>query len=174
MIVRLAPASRVTHACRAAWLLISLFLRLSCSGGRVIISGMSKRVVILVLVTAGLNGCLERKLTITTEPEGALVILSDKEVGRTPLTTTFTWHGDYDIIIRYPEKGYEMLNVCEGIYPKWYEWPPIDLLSQLAPWTYRDHRYLHYKLTKYKTPKDEDMIHRAKDLQRRNATPVKR
>lgn len=42
-------------------------------------------------------GCVERTITITSEPSGALVHLNDEEVGRTPLTVPFTFYGVYDV-----------------------------------------------------------------------------
>jgi hypothetical protein len=54
------------------------------------------------------SGCVERELTVTSEPPGAIVYIGDREVGRTPITTPFTWYGDYDIILR--REGYQTLN----------------------------------------------------------------
>lgn len=47
-----------------------------------------------------LSGCVERKITVISNPEGALLTLNDVEVGRTPVTVPFTWYGDYDVQIR--------------------------------------------------------------------------
>ena len=125
--------------------------------------------LLLLLCAAALSGCLEQKLTITSEPEGALVLLSDKEVGRTPLTIDFTWYGDYDVIVRYPEKGYETITTHATIYPKWYGYPPLDLFTDMMPWTVSDKRYLHYKLNKLNLPDDETLIKRAEQLGERNS-----
>lgn len=135
-----------------------------------------RNVLILTTLLAAtcLSGCIERKLTITSEPAGALVIISDKEIGRTPVTTTWTWHGEYDIILRYPEKGYETLNESAKLSMRWYEIPPIDLLSYMAPWTYKDHRYLHYNLQKLELPSDDELIRRAKEMERRNNEVVEK
>lgn len=147
---------------------------MSCPPRGAIIPVVNRYVIIPLLVAALSGGCLERRLTITSDPEGALVFISDKEVGRTPVTTDFTWHGRYDIILRYPEEGYRTIKTSAGIYPKWYEWPPLDLLSHMAPWTYRDHRHLHYRLTKLEVPDDDVLIRRADGLRRYNAKPVKK
>lgn len=130
--------------------------------------------LLTVLITLAASGCIERKLTITSEPAGALVIISDKEIGRTPVTTHFIWNGEYDIILRYPEEGYETLNEQADINPTWYEIPPLDLLSIIVPWTYPDHRYLHYKLKKAEMPSEKAIIQRAKQMQKRNDMPVKK
>jgi len=124
---------------------------------------------VLLLCASLVGGCVEQKLTVTSEPEGALVIISDKEVGRTPLTVDFTWYGDHDIIIRYPEKGYETITTHANIAARWWGYPPLDLLADLAPWTYRDHRYLHYRLKKLDIPPDDVLIKRADRMAERNA-----
>jgi len=110
-------------------------------------------------------GCVEREMTITSEPEGALVFVSDREIGRTPVTLPFTWYGDYDIILR--RDGCETLKTHAEINAPWYEVPPLDLFSHMAPWTYRDQRYLRYSLIQRKEPSDEDLIKKADALKKR-------
>ena len=118
-----------------------------------------------MLAVATLGGCVERKITITTEPEGCLVYVSDREVGRTPVTIPFTWYGDYDVLIRM--EGYQTLRAHAEISPPWYEVPPLDLFSYMAPWTYKDERFLHYKLEKQPKVSDEKLIDEAKEMQTR-------
>ncbi len=43
------------------------------------------------------GGCVERTVTITSEPDNALVYLNDEEIGRTPVTVSFTFYGVYDV-----------------------------------------------------------------------------
>ena len=59
------------------------------------------KIALILLFTAilFLSGCVERKLTILTEPEGALVALNDEEIGRSPVTVSFQWYGDYNVRI---------------------------------------------------------------------------
>jgi hypothetical protein len=114
---------------------------------------------------AALCGCVERDITINTEPQGALVMVSEREVGRTPVTIPFTWYGDYDIILRH--EGSQTLKTHAMILPPWYEIPPVDLLSYCAPWTYYDHRYLTYKLQKLELPSDQELIRQADKMRDR-------
>jgi hypothetical protein len=88
-----------------------------------------------VLLSAG---CVERRLTITSQPNGALVTVNSKEVGRTPVTIPFTWYGDYDVQLRLDESDqhYQALKTHYNVTPPWYEVPPIDLFSEMSPWTY--------------------------------------
>jgi len=117
-----------------------------------------------------LAGCVERELYITSEPEGAIVHVSGVEVGRTPVTTPFTWYGDYDIVLRLD--GYKTMKTSALIHPKWYEVMPLDFFSELAPWTYYDRRELKYTMEKYVPPGDADLIERAEEMRKKNLEPV--
>ena len=127
---------------------------------------MNMRWIAIAAVGLGmLCGCVEREMKITSEPAGALVFVSDREVGRTPLTLPFTWYGDYDVQVRLD--GYTTLRTNAEIFPPWYEVPPLDLFSHMAPWTYRDERFLHYKLEKQPEVSDEQLIKQAEDMKLR-------
>jgi hypothetical protein len=119
-----------------------------------------------------MGGCVERKMTITSEPAGALVRVSDVEVGRTPVTVPFTWDGDYEFILR--QEGYKTLVTHAKITPPWYEIPGIDLFSETAPWTYHDQRYMHFTMEKLVQPTDEQLIKNADELKKKALEPVQR
>lgn len=91
-----------------------------------------------------LLGCVERTMTITSEPSGALVYLNGEEVGRTPLTRDFLWYGDYDVQVRH--EGHETLDTHEWVVAPWWQWPPFDLVAEIMPIRLTDHRQLHYQL----------------------------
>ena len=125
----------------------------------------------LALAAAGcLAGCVEREMVITTDPPGARVFVSDQEVGRSPVTRTFTHYGDYDVILRMD--GYKTIKTHAKLNPPWYQWPVVDFFSEIAPWTCRDRRYLHYKLTKFSMPPEKELIKRAEALKKRNRVRV--
>ena len=65
------------------------------------------KLVVLVAVALVLGACarVERRITITSEPSGAIVSLNDTEVGRTPVEVDFTYFGVYDVRLR--KEGYE-------------------------------------------------------------------
>lgn len=128
-------------------------------------------ILIFVLSAAVFSGCVERRLTITSEPSGALVQISEVEWGRTPVTREFLWYGDYDIIVR--KDGYETVNTHRNLTPPVYEIPPLDLLSALAPWTYKDHRYIHVEMNKLELPGDEQLIDKAQQMREETNRPVR-
>lgn len=82
----------------------------------------------------GCGGCLERSITITSQPAGARVWLNEVEIGRTPVTTRFKFHGDYDI--RLDKQGFEPVHAVRTAKAPLHETPGIDLVASALPWTY--------------------------------------
>lgn len=78
-----------------------------------------------------LPGCVERTISITSEPPGAIVWLNDVEIGRTPVETDFTFYGTYDVRLRL--EGYEPLLTSRKANAPAYDWPGIDLVSEAIP-----------------------------------------
>jgi hypothetical protein len=99
--------------------------------------------LILVFLT-GTNGCIERILTIQTNPPGALIELNAQEMGRTPVSRDFTWYGTYDVTIRL--ENYRTLKTAAKVYAPIYEWIPLDLITELLPFPFKDHHMLNYTL----------------------------
>jgi hypothetical protein len=124
----------------------------------------------LVLLTAVLGGCLDQKLTITSEPAGALVYVNDTEVGRTPLTIPYTYTGDLDVVLSLD--GYQTLTTEANIKPAWYQIVPIDLFATISPFTHRDHRYFNYKLDRLVPPSDVELIRQSGDLKKQLDQPA--
>ena len=76
------------------------------------------------------GGCVERTITVDSDPPGALVYLNNQEAGRTPFTRNFVWYGDYEIQLR--KDGYETLDTHRWVIAPIYEWAPLDLVAELA------------------------------------------
>src|ERR1700722_16494181 len=90
---------------------------------------------IAVLLSAGAGGCVQRTVTVRTDPPGALVYLNDQEIGRSPVTRDFKWYGVYDVEIRLG--GYESIKTTSGnsMIAPWWQWMPFDLLAEVFPVT---------------------------------------
>jgi PEGA domain len=134
------------------------------------------RTVLPILLLSLVAGCVEREMIVTTEPAGALVFVSDKEIGRSPVTQSFLWYGDYEIAVRH--EGYRALHTHADLRAPIYEIPPLDLLSAIVPWTYHDRRYLHFILEPTPEPtedaNDAELIRRAEELRAKNLEPVEK
>jgi len=88
----------------------------------------------LLLIAAGaalLPACVQRRITITSTPPGALVHLNDQEVGRTPLEVPFTFYGTYDV--RLDADGRPPLWTTAKAKQPWWEYPGPDLIAELIP-----------------------------------------
>ncbi len=127
-------------------------------------AGRAFIVAALCMALQGAWGCVERTVSINSEPAGALVYLNDQEVGRAPVKVNFTWYGDYDIILR--KEGYETLQTNRRIDAPWYQWPVIDLVAEcMIPTTIRDDRDLGtFTLTKAEFPTKEELIRNAEEM----------
>ena len=120
----------------------------------------------LTLAACMTAGCVRRTLTINTEPTGALVFLNDEEIGRTPVTTDFTWYGDYDLIIRH--EGYATLGTHVNVVSPWYQRAPIDFVSEvLWPGHILDAHSYDFVLSPANPPDREELIERAQSLRTR-------
>ena len=101
-------------------------------GGRVTIPRMKRTALLLVGFSCLLPiGCVQRTISITSEPKGALVYLNDVEVGRTPVTVPFTFYGVYDV--RMEAEGYQPLWTKQKAKAPWWETPGVDLLAEAVP-----------------------------------------
>jgi hypothetical protein len=122
--------------------------------------------VLLFIAILFLSGCVERKLTILTEPEGALVTLNDEEIGRSPVTVSFQWYGDYNV--RISETGYETLVTHRKLEGPWYDHCPWDFFAQfLNPNRIVDSYEWSFKLEPKQHPSREELLHSADELKKR-------
>ncbi len=106
-------------------------------------------------------GCVERTLTLTSDPPGALVYLNGEEVGRTPLTRDFVWYGNYDVALR--KDGYETVKTTTNVKPPVWQWIPLDFAAELLPVRLRDAQSFSYSMMPASTQpvNAEGIIYRA-------------
>jgi len=130
---------------------------------------VKKQLLIPILFLLATGGCLRRQMTVTSQPEGALVYMNGQEVGRTPFTKDFIWYGRYEVAIR--ENGYEPLKTTTRIFPPIYQWIPFDLASDTLPIT--DRHEISYTLRPASTQpaEKEAVLARARELQGRLESP---
>jgi hypothetical protein len=113
-----------------------------------------KRTALLLLLTCLLSvGCVQRTISITSEPAGALVYLNDDEVGRTPLTVPFVFYGIYDV--RLEAEGYHPLWTQQKAKAPWWETPGIDLIAEAVPDTKAELTW-HFKMDVQTPAEDVD------------------
>jgi hypothetical protein len=116
-------------------------------------------------LVACLSGCVERRMTVRTNPPGALLYVDDYEIGTTPISANFIYYGTRKI--RLVKDGYETLTVNEWIPPPWYEFPPLDFVSEnFVPGQIWDRRILDYQLKPQAMVPTEQLLSRAEALRR--------
>ena len=127
--------------------------------------------LLALLLSACQSGCVERRLTIRSNPPGALVYVDDYEVGVTPVSTSFIYYGTRKI--RLVKDGYETLTVMQSIPTPWYEYVPLDFVSDnFVPGQVRDQRFLDFQLKPQMLVPTDQLLSRAEQLRRGvHATP---
>jgi len=123
---------------------------------------ISAVIIISLIVTILLAGCVERQLTINTEPQGALVFLNDEEIGTSPVTVSFEWYGDYNV--RINKEGYETLNTHRKLKAPWYDKGPYDFFAMLRPKRIVDSYQWLFTLEGKKQISREELIQNAEKL----------
>ena len=119
--------------------------------------------VVVVAATVLLGGCVERRLTINTTPQGAMVVLNDEEIGQSPATVPFNWYGDYNV--RISKEGYETLKTHRRLKSPWYDKFPWDFFAQvISPKKIRDSYEWTFELSPKQLPDREQLIQKAQDL----------
>lgn len=121
--------------------------------------------VVSVIAAIILGGCVERKLTINTEPQEALVVLNDEEIGQSPVTVSFEWYGDYNV--RISKEGYETLKTHRKLKGPWYDNFPFDFFAQiLNPKRIVDSYEWTFTLAPQEYPTREELIQNAEGLRK--------
>jgi len=137
--------------------------------------------VLLGAALGVMSGCVERKISIGSDPSGAIVMLNDLEVGRTPVTVPFTWYGDYDIRLSYEKNvGTEdkpvikryFLHTHKRTKAPVFQWLGVDLLAELSPLQFKDEKVWAFAIPEVVEPSDDVLIKRAEELKERLGEPV--
>ena len=120
--------------------------------------------VLCVIIMTLLSGCVERELTIKTNPEDALVFLNDEEIGFSPVTVNFNWYGNYCVRIR--KEGYETLNTHRELKGPWYDAFPFDFFAQIiVPNRIVDSYEWTFDLAPRRQISREELIQNAREMQ---------
>ncbi|MCA9207676.1 MAG: PEGA domain-containing protein [Planctomycetales bacterium] len=118
---------------------------------------------LLVLLCLFSPGCVRRRMTIRSNPPGALVTVDNREVGVTPVSVPYTYYGTREI--RLELDGHQTVVEKHTFYPPWYEYPGLDFISEnIVPWELRDERILNFDLAPQAIVPVEEIVARAENL----------
>ena len=127
--------------------------------------------LLLAILSISQTGCVTRRLTIRSNPPGALVYVDNYEIGTTPCSTSFTYYGTREI--RLVKDGYETVTVKQPIPAPWYQWPGIDFVSEnLVTRDIRDHRMVTYDMQPQMVVPNNILLTRAEELRRDAFAPA--
>jgi len=132
---------------------------------------VSLPVLAVLFASLAAAGCVQRKITINSQPQGALVHLNDQEVGRTPVEVPFTFYGTYDV--RLEKAGYKPLWTQKKASAPWWEYPGPDLLAEAIPGVESNPTW-HFTLQQATPPAEQDadaLLNRAQELRGRVGEP---
>jgi hypothetical protein len=124
--------------------------------------GWSRSLAILavVLSVAAGPGCVQRRMTIRSNPPGALVYVDDYQVGTTPVSTDFVYYGTRKI--RLVKDGFETLTVRQPFPLPWYQVFPLDFVTEnIWPWEIRDERVVDLAMMPAAATPPEEVVGRA-------------
>ncbi len=128
-------------------------------------------IVFGAFLALGSTGCVTRKYTIDSQPQGALVYRDGKPIGTTPVDDYFVFYGKYRFTL--VKDGYETLHVEQKIPAPWYEYLPLDFVSEnLVPWEINDVHRFSYALQPQQMPNNNDILQKAGDLRNRGKALV--
>lgn len=116
-----------------------------------------------VLICLTQSGCVHRRVTINSYPQGALVKVDGKDIGYTPASFDFTWYGTREV--KLLKDGYETHTEHIEIDSPWYQKFPLDFISDnfLGRHT-TDHRQFSFQLQPKRQDHSSDVMNRAKAL----------
>jgi hypothetical protein len=121
------------------------------------------QVVLVVAVLLPGVGCVRRRLNVRTNPPGALVYVDNQQIGTTPCSVDFVYYGTREI--RLVKPGFETLTVNQPIPTPWYEYPPLDFISEnLVASKIRDNRTVTYNLAPQVIVPTQELVDRANQL----------
>jgi len=102
-------------------------------------------------------------MTIRSNPPGAVVFVDDQEIGRTPVSSDFTYYGTRKL--QLIKDGYETLTVKQTFPPPWYEIPPLDFISEnFWPSELRNEHLVDFQLQPQQILPTDQLMERAEGL----------
>jgi len=123
----------------------------------------AKLTVVGLITSLFLTGCVERKLTINTEPQGAIVVLNDEEVGTSPVTVSFEWYGDYNV--RITKEGFATLKTHRMLKGPLHDRFPFDFFAEIVnPKRIVDSYEWTFTLDPQTQPDREQLLKNAQEL----------
>lgn len=113
--------------------------------------------LLLLLLSLALCGCVERKLSVRSDPSAAEVTLDGEPIGKTPVSIRFQDYGGREVIVA--KRGYGRLRKIIDVSPPYYQWFGLDIFFELI-WPFRmvDDQVFTFTLTPLDQLKGENAL----------------
>ncbi len=121
--------------------------------------------ILIVLLPLSLlqTGCVHRRVTVNSYPQGALVKVDGQDIGYTPASFDFTWYGTREVQLLLD--GYETHTELVRIDAPWYQKFPLDFVSDNFLGRHvSDQRQFSFQLQPKRTDMSGDVMNRAGSL----------
>ena len=119
--------------------------------------------LLLALSTLAFSGCVRRRMTVRTNPPGAVVSVDNQVIGTTPAATSFVYYGVREF--RIEKDGFRTETLRRRFLPPWYQWPGIDFVAEtLWPGELRDERIIDVTLVPKEFKTTDEVVQRADAL----------
>ena len=116
-----------------------------------------------ILVSLSQPGCVQRRLLIRSEPEGALVTIDHHTIGHTPVSVPYIYYGTREGQLQ--KDGYKTVQVKERIRPPWYAVFPLSFFTEnFWPREIYDRRVLEFTLVPKDLTGDYYLLDRANQM----------
>lgn len=129
--------------------------------------------VLVLLIPLVLSGCVERLISIRSEPSGAGVYIDGQLRGTTPHVERYSYYGGRDVTL--VKKGYRSHRQLVELDAPWWQVFPFDLLTDVViPVTITDRVELDVVLEK-EPPAAEalgDTLKRANEAREKSRLPA--
>src|SRR5690606_646544 len=119
----------------------------------------------LVVTSTGCQS-VQRRMTIRSNPEGALLIVDGREIGYTPASVDFTYYATREV--KLIKDGYETVTVHQSYKKPWYQWPGIEFVSDnFLPVTVTNRHDITYSMAPRVVQPPEGIRNRAEEFRSR-------
>jgi hypothetical protein len=127
--------------------------------------GQATTAILACLIVSQLAtvGCVRRRMTVRSNPPGAMVSIDQQEIGTTPVSVDYTYYGVRNFVVS--KEDHETVSASRTFSPPWYQYPPLDFLTEnLWPFELRDERVVEFQLIPRTRVRTEDLVARGEQL----------
>lgn len=118
---------------------------------------------LLAMLSTGCAHNMHRRMTVRSDPPGALVMLEGEAIGYTPVSMDFDHYGTREITL--VKDGYETVTAMQKVRTPWYQKVGVDLVSDnFSPVKINDRMDYTFTLHRQELVSNDQLLQRANGL----------